>query len=159
MRSRTNIIIGIILSICAVVAALVLFAPTFSVLSDYGAERGNAFEIMFSTGICESYERPVALFIVAFIFECLAFLGGIVSAALSGKTQGLALGISSLLAIAGGVIFLCAIPVYQAAYGDLLSKEFTSDYALGYGPILNAVFSFVGGLLGVYGAYTSLKAA
>ena len=156
MRNRTNTIIGVVMAIFAVVAVLVLFAPMFTIGKDFGPERGNGFGVIFGTAQNSSM-HPVALLIVAFVIECVAGVMALVGSIFTGKIQGLLLGIASLLLIAGGVLFLLSVNLYKAANKDLITSEI-SGLGLGAAPITNAVFAFLAGLLGLYGAYSSFKA-
>ena len=121
MRQKSNIIIGIAMTIFTAVAIFLLFLPMFS-NGDFGAERGNGFGVIFGAAQGGTL-NAVPLLIVAFVLECVAIIGGIVAAAMAGKAQGLALGIVSALLIASGIIFLFSVSFYKAANADALSAN------------------------------------
>ena len=155
MRQKSNIIIGIAMTIFTAVAIFLLFLPMFS-NGDFGGERGNGFGVIFGTAQGGTL-NAVPLLIVAFVLECVAIIGAIVAAALAGKAQGLALGIVSIILIISGVLFLLSVGLYKAANADVLSAN-AENLTLGGAPIANAVLVFLAGLIGLYGGYKSFKA-
>ena len=143
------------MSIFAAVGIFLLFLPMFT-NGEFGAERGNGFDVIFGTAQGGTM-NAVPLLIVAFIFECVAIVSAIVAAALVGKAQGIAFGLTALLLIAGGVIFLMSVTLYKDANSATISVN-ADNLTLGAAAISNAVLVFLGGLLGVYGGYKAFKA-
>ena len=143
------------MSIFTAVAIFLLFLSMFT-NGDFGAERGNGFEVIFGAANNGSY-NAVPLLIVAFVVECVAIISSIVGAAMVGKLQGIVLGSTGLLLIVSGVLFLLSVSLYKGANADLITGN-ADTLALGAAPITNAVLVFIGGLLGVYGGYKAFKA-
>ncbi len=168
MKSKTtNILLGTAILVFAAVAILVLFAAMFNYQDDYGAGWGSGFGVMFGTAQHKSF-HPVALLIVAFSVEIVGGLTGIVAAFMERKIALILNIVTAVCLIAGGVLFLCSVPLFLGANSDSIELVKMIDNAkaagspnpltLGAAPITNAVFAFLGGLLGVYGAYTGLQA-
>ena len=154
MKRTLNIILGIGITLVAIVAILVMFAPTFSA-AEHGSEFGNVFQTMFYGNMKKtSSTKPVPLMIVAFAFECAAVIGGIICACSRGKAAGIIFGLFTLLLLAAGIIFLFSVQLFLMV-NPLNNPEVLK---LGAGSICTAVFALIGGLLGAYGAYANLKA-
>lgn len=145
-----------------IVAVLVLFADMFSVGPDFGFDRGSAYSILFcywvQGNVAYGY-NPTVLLIIAWCLECLAFLVLCVGIFFSGKVQGILIGAAGAMLLIGAILFFCAIPIYQAAQGDLIKETFSYGFYLGAAPICNGIFAGLAGLLGIYACYTTLKAA
>ncbi|OPZ35046.1 MAG: hypothetical protein BWY98_00842 [Tenericutes bacterium ADurb.BinA155] len=152
MSKKTNIIVGLVVAVFVAVAVFVLFANCFATPSGYGAEYGSAFKVMF--GSQGSAYNAVPLLIVAFSLYCAAFLTAIVGAFCFGKVQTIVYGLTALMSIGAGVIFLLSVSLFRAVNTAPIGSEAIS---LGAAPITSSVFAFLGGVLSLFGAYKAIK--
>ena len=164
MKSKTtNILLGSAILVFATVAILVLFTSMFNYQDDYGAGWGSGFGVIFGTAQNKSF-HAVPLLIVAFSIEILGGLLGILSPFFSRKIGMILNIVSAACLIAAGVLFLFSVSLFLGANKDsveltkLIQNSSGKALTLGAAPITNAVFAFLGGLIGVYGAYSSLQA-
>ena len=155
MREKSNIIVGVAMSLFTAVGIFLLFLTMFS-NGKFGMERGSGYAVIFGTAQGGSL-NPVPLLIVAFVVECVAILGAIVGAALVGKAQGIALGATGILLIACAIAFLFSVPLYKNANMAIISEN-AESLELGAAPICNAIFAIIAGVLGLYGGYKGFKA-
>jgi hypothetical protein len=155
MKERSNILLGAIVSIFSVVAILVLLAYMFT-NGDFGMERGTGYGVIFGFAQGKSM-NAIPLLIVAFVFECVSILGGIVVAFPGGKVGAIGFGLLAVILALCGTAFLFSVNLYKAANASIISDN-VSSLALGPAPIVNAVFAYMGALLSAFGAYKGLTA-
>ena len=151
MNRKINLVFGLLVSAAALIAILVLFSTAFGSDSTYGvaSTRGNGFQIMFG------YQGKVVVvpLVIAFSLELLAILLALFACIMPGKISMFGLGIAGICLAAGAVLFLLAPSFYVSA--NAITTEIPTN---GTGTIMNAVFGFIGALLGLYGAYRVSKA-
>lgn len=155
MRAKNNLMIAGIMILFSAIALLVLFSDLFFVYPEFGGERGSAYFILFM--YWEQDYNPTIPLIVAWCLQCVAVLALFAVPFLKEKPQAITLGVSGLLLIATAVTFLCAVPIYQWAQGDIIQE--TASMSISYAPICNAIFAGIAGLLGIYAGYTTFKNA
>ena len=151
MNRKINSVFGLIVSAAALIAILVLFSTAFGSDPTYGSAstRGNGFQIMFGY----QGSNVVVPLVIAFCCEGLAILLALFAALPLGKLSMFGLGGAGILLAVGGVLFLMA-PTFYSQVNSIITETPTN----GTGTILNAVFSFLGALIGLYGAYRVSKA-
>lgn len=154
MRNKTNLVLGIIIALAAIVGVFVLFAPGFGSVDDYGSTRGSGFEILF--GAQRRGYVAVGGLIVAFVCLCLGVFSAFVSAFLPGKAAMIGFGATALLLAAAGILFIFAPAMFKLA--NPAASESAEAITLGAGFITAMIFSFIGALLSFYGAYETRKA-
>ena len=152
---KLSIVIGLLVTALAITAILVCFASAFGAdSSGYADTRGNVFQIMFG----HQGKNAIPMLIVAFVFQCVAILFGLFGALLPGRAGGIALGVTALLLLAAGVIYLFAPGLYQSANAGLITPIEGEGINNGSGILLTSIFSIVGAVIGIYGGYRSFKA-
>lgn len=158
MKSKKlNLFLGIVVTLCALVAIFGLFGEAFGKIGNVPAGRGSAYDLIFQ------YEKhgynSMPWLIVGFSFLVCGAVTGLLSAFLPVKIGAISFGLTLLLLVASGVIFLFGKDIFLAA-GTVsgATDEDTALLSIGTGFILPAVFGFVGGALSLYGAYSSFKA-
>ncbi len=153
MNKKANIVLGIFTGIMALVAIFVLFAYAFNDSQSLNFEGSNVFVTMFGS---ETLGRAaVPGLIVAFIFQCVAVLAALVAGFLPGKASSIGFGLTLVLLVTAAILYLNGVRLFEAvnpAHSDQDTKT------LGLGLILTAVFSFIGGVTSLYGAYSNFKA-
>ncbi len=154
MRNKTNLLLGVVVAIAALVAIFTLFAPGFGSVDDYGSTRGNGFEILF--GVESRSYNAVPLLIVAFVLVCVAVLTALVSAFMPGKLAMITFAITGVLLAAAGIMFIFAPALFKSANPNI--SESAEAVKLGAGFITSMIFAFIGALLSLYGAYETKKA-
>ena len=155
MNRKVTVIVGLLVTVLAITAILVCFASAFGVDADGLADtRGNVFQIMFGY----QGKNAVPLLIVAFVLQCVGAFFALLGAIVPGKLGGINLGLASLLLIAGGVIFLFAPTLYEAANAKNIVPIPGASISNGTGILLTAIFSIAGGVIGIYGGYRTFKA-
>ena len=150
MNKKVKLAFGILTALCGIIAVLVLFSTAFGAGAyGYGSTRGNGYQIMFGY----QDKAAVGALIAAFVLELVAIGSALFGLFMPGKISMFNLGVSAILLIVGGILFLNAPNLYVAV------NPVTNEYPVnGTGTILNAVFCFIGALLGLYGAYRIRKA-
>ena len=152
---KVSIILGIFLAIVAIVAVLVCFAPAFGAdYQGYGDTRGNVFQIMFGY----QGKEAVPLLIVAFVFQLVGILFGLLAAIMPGKLGGINFGIYALLMVAAGIIFLLAPQLYLGVNGSSIAEIEGQTFTNGTGILLTGIFSIAGGVIALYSGYRAFKA-
>ncbi|MBE6127516.1 MAG: hypothetical protein E7182_06040 [Erysipelotrichaceae bacterium] len=149
---KVNIVLGILVSVLAIVSVFILFATAFgkSDYSDHPSTLGSCFNVMFGN---QGFE-PVPGLIVAFVLQCVAILFALIGTILPGKIGGLSLGIAAASMVGGGILWLLA-PSMFSSINPIAAQAETVTH--GTGTILTAVICFLGGLLGLYGGYRAIK--
>ncbi|MDY6430110.1 MAG: hypothetical protein SPL02_02900 [Bacilli bacterium] len=144
MKNKVRLLIGIGAALMAMVAVFVLFANGFS-----QPERGNTFQIMFGASVL--HQPAIPLLIVAFSFIVSAIGLGLIASFMPGLISRVLFFLTFGLLVAAGIIFLNTKGIVTKAYGlDALTTS-PGLGNLGAGPILSAIFSFIGAVLCLYG--------
>lgn len=152
MNRKVNAFLGIGVALMAVVAIFVLFSFAFNDSQGLNYDGANVFTAMF--GDTSKNLNAVPWLIAAFSFECAAFVTGIFGGILRGKLSALVYGVTLILLVAAGILFLNASNLYLAVN----SYSGPDTLSLGTGCICTVIFAFVGALLSLYGAYSNFKA-
>lgn len=150
---KTQIALGLVTTVLAIVSIFVLFTTAFGASDSIGypSSFGNCFKAMFGT----SAIKPVPMLIVAFILQIVAAVFALIGSLFPGKLGGIILGIAAVLLVAAGVFWIMAPTLFlNANTVNPLVEKVTH----GTGTILAMVFTFLPGLIGLYGAYRTFKA-
>ena len=150
---KVNIVLGALVSVLAIVSILVLFATAFGA-SDYSGNPstlGSCFDVMFGK---QSF-NGIPLLVTAFVLQIVAAVFALFGAILPGKLGSFGFGVTTICLLAAGIMWFLSPSLFLGA--NTLNPE-AETVVLGTGSILGAIFSLVGGVLGLYGAYRSFKA-
>ncbi len=149
---KVHIALGVIVALLSIVSVLVLFATAFgnSDYSEHPSTLGSCYNVMFG------YQgfKPVPGLIVAFALQCAAILFAIIGTILPGRIGGGCLGLTAILLVVGGILWLTA-PSMFSSINPIAAQAETVVH--GTGTVLTAVMCLLGGVLGLYGAYRSFK--
>lgn len=152
MNRKANIVLGIFTALMALVAIFVLFAYAFNDSQSLNFEGSNVFVTMFGSDTLG--RAPVPGLIVAFVLQIVAVLFGLISGFLPGKASAISFGITLVCLVTAAILYLNGIALFEAvnpAHSDQDAK------VLGVGLILTSVFSFIGAVTSLYGAYSNFK--
>jgi len=149
---KVSIVLGIIVTVLAIVSVFTLFATAFGASDAPGhpSTLGSCFDVMFG----KQGFSAVPTLIVAFVLQCAAIAVGIVGAILPGRIGGITLGVAAALLVGAGIIWFMSPSLFSAI--NPLSS-WAETVSLGTGSILTAVFCLVAALLGLYSGYRSFK--
>ena len=150
---KVNMILGLVATVVAIVSVLVLFATAFgaSDVASHPSTLGSCFNVMFGN---QGF-NAVPMLIVAFVLQLVAAFFMLIGAILPGKLGMFGLGLAGVCLAVAGVFWLMAPNFFKGANTVSADVEAVVN---GTGTILAAVFSFLGALLGLYGAYRTFKA-
>ena len=151
MKKRKTLI-GLVATVCAIVAIFTLFADAFSSgVKDYPSSRGNVYQVMF--GNFQGYDAVPGM-IVAWVLLLVAALFILVGSFLPSKIGGLTLGIGAIAAVAGSIMFFFAPGMFEAVVGKEILIE---KPGVGVGIIVSAIFGILAGLIALFGARSAMK--
>ena len=147
-------ILGVVITLLALVAILCLFATGISDASGENASRGSAFYAIFGN---EAANLPtIGILVTAFVLQIVGATFALISSFAPGKLGMIGFWASAILLVAGSAIMLfAALPSYRKAV-DI--SESAWELKLGVGFILNGVFGLLAGLLGLYAGNQVRKA-
>ena len=150
---KVNIILGLMATVVAIVSVFVLFATAFgaSDVASHPSTLGSCYDVMFG----KQGLNAVPMLIVAWSLQLAAILFMLIGAILPGKLGTFGLGLGAVLLVVAGIFWLSA-PGFFAGVNSISAD--VEKVVNGTGTILGAVFSFLGALLGAYGAYRAFKA-
>ena len=147
---KTKTLIGLLATICALVAIFTLFCTAFGNVGEFPSSRGSAFDVMFGS---QSYDAVPGM-IAAFVILCVAAFVLLAGSLLPSKLAMIVLGVGSVLSLVGAIMLFFAPGMFQAVAGSSLEAEVPT---LGIGLILPAIFGILGGLIGLLGARNAMK--
>ncbi|MCR5078909.1 MAG: hypothetical protein K6B65_03190 [Bacilli bacterium] len=151
---KTKTLIGLVATICAIVAIFTLFAAAFAGVNNYPSGRGSVYQIMF--GNYQGYDAVPGL-IAAWAVLLAASLTLLIGSFLPSKLGGIVLGLGALLSLTAGILFFFGPQFYLAVInnGQPVAEE---NPTLGYGLIISAIFAILGAIMGLFAARTAMKA-
>ena len=152
MNRKVNVFLGLGVALMAAVSIFVLFSYAFNDSQGLNFDGSSVFTAMM--GDSTKNLNAVPWLIAAFSFEVVAFVTGLFGEILHGKISSLIYGVTLVLLVAAGILFLNANTLYVAV--NPYSGQDT--LSLGTGCICTVIFAFVGALLSLYGAYSNWKA-
>ena len=152
MNRKVNVFLGLGVALMAAVSIFVLFSYAFNDSQGLNFDGSSVFTAMM--GDSTKNLNAVPWLIAAFSFEVVAFVTGLFGGIIHGKISSLIYGVTLVLLVAAGILFLNANTLYVAV--NPYSGQDT--LSLGTGCICTVIFAFVGALLSLYGAYSNWKA-
>lgn len=149
---KVNIFLGIAAAILGIVSILTMLATCFgpSDFSDHPSTLGSCYNVMFGY---QSY-NAVPLLITAFVLQIVGCVFALFGGIMRSKIGAFVLGIAAICFVVGGVFWFMS----PGAFLSINNVGEAEKVVLGTGSILTAVFSLLGGVVGLYGAYRAFKA-
>ena len=149
-------ILGIAITVIAIVAIMFGFANAFADFRNADASRGSEFAIMFGQGTKTGYQS-VPLLIAAFVCSIVAAVFALISAFLPGKLSMIGFGVVVVLMLFAGIVYFCTPALFLAANPTTIRSDDLPVNA-GVGPIGMGIVSIVGALGSLYCVRLTMKA-
>ena len=147
MNRKVNVFLGLGVALMAAVSIFVLFSYAFNDSQGLNFDGSSVFTAMMG-------DSTKNLNAVPWLIAAFSFVTGLFGGILHGKISSLIYGVTLVLLVAAGILFLNANTLYVAV--NPYSGQDT--LSLGTGCICTVIFAFVGALLSLYGAYSNWKA-
>ena len=149
---KVNIILGLIATMIAAVSIFVLFATAFgpSDIASHPSTLGSCFDVMFG----KQGFASVPMLITAFVLQIVAAVFILFGAIMPGKIGMFGYAVGAIALVVAGIFWINAPGFFSSVNSiDAVAEK----VVLGTGSILAVVFSFLAGVLALYGAYRSFK--
>lgn len=156
MNKKTNLLLGLIVALLAIVGIFVLFSTAFGGDGDNSSVRGSVFYVML--GDSERGYASVGGLISAFALLIVGTMSAIIGGCFNGKLASLVFLFTAVVLAISGVLFAMGPSLYMSANAATVNPDLLdSPITLGTGLICGMVFSFAPAVLALYGAYSTFK--
>lgn len=156
MNKKTNLLLGLVVALLAIVGIFVLFSTAFGGDGDNSSVRGSVFYVML--GDSERGYASVGGLISAFALLIVGTVSAIIGGCFKGKLASLVFLFTAVVLAISGVLFAMGPSLYMSANAGTINPDMLdTPITLGTGLICAMVFSFAPAVLALYGAYSTFK--